>query len=473
MKRISVLVATAVLSMAQPSQAQTVSGVSFVNGLTLAGGALDLSTGNDFDRRIGYFSDIYYDRARNEWWGLSDRGPGGGTLPYETRVQRFTLDVDTGTGAVSNFQVVQTLKFSDNGLAFNGLAPTTPSVLGLSLDPEGFVINPVTGNLLVSDEYGPSLKEFDRSGNLVRSYATPANLVPQVGSAVDYSAAPPLLTSGREPNRGLEALAISPDGRYAYAVLQNGTVQDGWTAPGRGTYSRIVKYDTLTGQAVGQYAYKLESTGQGRGVSALVALGNDKFMILERNNRGIGVGATLASPDKNVFMIDLNGALDVTGVNLPATGVFVGAVTKGAKVIDLDANTLAALGNKSPEKWEGLAVGPQLANGQYLVLAGTDNDYSVTQNGTGTQFDAYFRFQDADPYAGSIQCPAGQTVNCFLTANNATAATLTADYQLLPGVLHAYTATVDGYVSAVPEPQAWLLMMSGLFAVGAAAKRRR
>ena len=107
------------------------------------------------------------------------------------------------------------------------------------------------------------------------------------------------------------------------------------------------------------------------------------------------------------------------------------------------------------------------------MLAGTDNDYSVTQNGTGTQFDAYFRFQDADPYAGSIQCPAGQTVNCFLTANNATAATLTADYQLLPGVLHAYTATVDGYVSAVPEPQAWLLMMSGLFAVGAAAKRRR
>ena len=45
--------------------------------------------------------------------------------------------------------------------------------------------------------------------------------------------------------------------------------------------------------------------------------------------------------------------------------------------------------------------------------------------------------------------------------------------QLLPGVLRTYTATVDAYVSAVPEPQAWLLMMSGLFAVGAAAKRRR
>ena len=55
------------------------------------------------------------------------------------------------------------------------------------------------------------------------------------------------------------------------------------------------------------------------------------------------------------------------------------------------ATAIAALGNQSPEKWEGLAVGPQLANGRYLILAGTDNDYSITQNGTGTQFDVYIK----------------------------------------------------------------------------------
>ena len=96
----------------------------------------------------------------------------------------------------------------------------------------------------------------------------------------------------------------------------------------------------------------------------------------------------------------------------------------------------------------------------------------MTQNGTGTQFDVYFRFSDADPYAASIQCPAGQTASCFLTANNATAATLTADDQLLPGVLHAYTATVNGYVSPVPEAQASTLMLSGLLSMCAAARRR-
>lgn len=458
------LLACAITSAAH---AQTVYDVGFVNGLALSGGALDRSAGSDVERRLGYFSDLYYDRQRNEWWGLSDRGPGGGTLSYETRVQRFTLDV-AANGAIGNFQVAQTIKFTRSGVPLNGLAPNPSDVLGNAFDPEGFVINPKNGNLLVSDEYGPSLYEFDRNGQLVREYTMAPNLVPKVGATPNYDAKPPTLTSGREPNRGLEGLAISPDGKYAYAVLQNGAVQDGWSSSSRGRYTRIVKFDTATGQAVGQYAYQLDSASQGRGISALVALGNDRFMILERNNRGIGVGATLASPDKNVFMIDLNGATDVSGIDLPASGDLpfgFTAVAKGAKVIDLDADTLTALGNKSPEKWEGLAIGPQLASGQYLVLAGTDNDYSVTQNDDGAQFDVWFRMSDADPYATSIQCPIGSLTGC--------SGALTSDYTLLPGVLHAYVANVDGYVPAVPEPETWAQMLAGLLGLGGVARRRR
>jgi hypothetical protein len=473
------LCAAACLSCAAAG-AQTFSNGTFVNGMVLSGGLLDQSSGTAVERRVGFFSDIYYDRSRNEWWGLSDRGPGGGLLSYETRVQRFTLDI-AADGSISNFGIAQTVKFTSGGQAFNGLAPSAAGTLGSSFDPEGLVVNPRNGNLLVSDEYGPSLYEFSRSGEFIRAFTVPSNLIPRVGGSVNYNAGPldssNALTSGREPNRGFEGLAISPDGQYAYAMLQNGTIQDGWSAAGggtRGQYTRIVKFDTSTGQAVGQYAYKLESSGQGRGISSLVALGNDKFLVLERNNRGVGVGATVASPDKNVFAIDLTGAADVTGVNLPASGSFAGAVSKNTTaVLDLDANTLSALGNKSPEKWEGLAIGPKLANGKYVVLAGTDNDYSVTQSGTGTQYDVYMRFSDADPYAASIQCPIGSTTGCFLTSNNATAATLTADYQLLPGVLHSYTADIPGYVAAVPEPATWAVLLTGLLGVSAAARSRR
>jgi hypothetical protein len=212
----------------------------------------------------------------------------------------------------------------------------------------------------------------------------------------------------------------------------------------------------------------METAGQGRGVSALVALGNDRFLVLERNNRGVGVGAELSPADKNVYAIDLAGATDVSNQRLGATTLPAGVVAVAkdpAKVLDLDANTLAALGGRSPEKWEGLTVGPRLSDGRYALIAGTDNDYSVTQNAGGVQFDVYFDFAAADPYAASIQCPIGQATGCVFTAGGAPA-TLTAAYRLLPGVLHAYAARIDGYVapaaSLVPEPQTLALTALGL-----------
>jgi hypothetical protein len=146
----------------------------FVNGLALDGAMLDRSGGTTPNTgRVGYFSDIYYNPQRNQWWGLSDRGPGGGFLSYDTRVQRFHLKVDKKTGAISDFKILKTIILKDeNGNPLNGMAPSSTNVLGNRFDPEGFVINPHTHNFYVSDEYGPSLYEFNDKGIRVRTFAT-------------------------------------------------------------------------------------------------------------------------------------------------------------------------------------------------------------------------------------------------------------------------------------------------------------
>lgn len=479
----------------------------FINGVVIPGEATDLGggVGPNQNRLGGQFSDLFFDRANNVYYGLPDRGPGGGLVSYETRVQQFTLNVDKTTGAVGNFKLTKTIKFktADGKAAFNGLNPGLlngdKSVLGRSFDPEGFV-KVANGNFLVSDEYGPSVYEFKPTtlGNgevearFVRAFTTPANLIPkEAGGTPNFVDGRPTITAGRQDNRGFEGLAVSPDGQKVYAALQDPLVNEGSSNDGRRSRNvRIVEFDAKTGQSTAQYSYRLESlddinarvpnnpfaaTAQGRniGVSAIVALNENEFLVIERDNRGVGVDNPTGSvpvASKRVFKIDLRGATDVSGVSLAGTSNLPPGVTPVGKTLFLDVQAgLVGAGVPVLEKLEGLAVGPRLLDGRYALLAGTDNDFSVTQTGAGDQFDVYTK-------AGSpvLYTPLGKTGQSFLSIGGPDQGPLPDGYKLLPSALYSFGSRLDTFVpQAVPEPTGLgLLAAAGVAGLAARARRR-
>ena len=478
-KRLVLLLAAAATMTALPAQA-----VTFVNALAVSNGT-DLSTGLGVgvngNRFGGFGSDLV--KRGSDYFGMTDRGPGGGLLSYAPRIQVFSLASDAATGSISNFNLTRTIVFrqADGVTPFNGLNPQlltgNKANLGASFDPEGLAIRP-NGNFLVADEYGPSLYEFSPDGVLIRSFAPPVNLQPrEAGGTLNYVDGRPTITSGRQDNRGYEGLTLSNDGSKAYAVLQDPLVQEGPGGQGRrGQFVRIVEYDLASG-ATRQLAYQLESIDtinprtstdftanqQGRsiGVSAIHALPDGRFMVIERDNRGLGVDpetAFLESGTKRVYVIDLAGATDISNQIITNGVLPIGAVA----VIKANApflDVLASIGNQAviAEKLEGLSFGDRLADGGISLLLASDNDFSVTQIGGSTQFDVCTNTTSLVNVALDTACPTGfATIPTYLYSFR----------------LSAAEAESLGF-APVPEPASWAMMLAGFGLLGHVLRRRQ
>ena len=473
------LATAAAFAFAAPASAV----VSFAGVIEVAGEATDLSTlGNTAnDNRLSFGSDLTYHARTGTFYGVTDRGPGGGLVPWAPRIEAFKVNVNATTGAISNFQVTRTIEFRQaNGQLYSGLFPATSGALGNRLDSEGLV-RLQNGNFIVADEYGPSIYVTDANGKFLRAFTQPGNVIPKANGTPDYLNGRPILTSGRQDNRGYEGLTVSGDGKTAWGILQDPLVNEGDQNDGRRSRNtRIVQFDVATGQATAQFIYQLEAradinaripgdandfsaTNQGRsiGASSITWIGGTKFLVIERDNRGQGPdnildGANRPVGTKRVYLIDIATATDVSNVSLAGASALPGGVVPVSKMLFLDVQAaLLAQGLTMPEKLEGLTIGPRLAGGGFTLFLATDNDFSVSQTGNGQQFDVCTGGSQVALGAG---CPNGET--------------------LVPSRLYSFAVTgadtenFAGSLFAVPEPQTWAMLIAGFGLVGAAMRRR-
>jgi len=259
------------------------------------------------------------------------------------------------------------------------------------LDTEGIRLSNDGLSVFISDEYGPYVYQFLRFGGLrLRAFKLPdqlfvTNLKPVGNDEISGN------SSGRTANKGMEGLAITPDGRTLVGIMQAALIQDAGAAA---KLLRIVSIDIASG-TTREYAYLLTT---GSGVSEIVALNQHEFLVDERDGKGRGDGSN--AKFKQIFKIDLANAVDVT--NMDGTTAAANAVSKSLfldVVQVLTANGITT--DQIPAKLEGLAFGPDVKQGRtttHTLWLANDNDFLQDFGAPGANPNQFFvfGFTDAD-----------------------------------------------------------------------------
>lgn len=261
------------------------------------------------------------------------------------------------------------------------------------LDPESIRVSNDGFTVFVSDEYGPYVYEFLRFGGVrLRTFTLPRkyfvkNLSPMGDTEIADN------TSGRVANKGMEGLAITPDGRTLVGIMQNALIQDQNEGGDAANLLRIVTIDIASGRTTHEYAYLLTT---GSGVSDIVALNNHEMLVDERDGKGLGDGSK--AKVKQIFKIDLQGATDVS--NMDGTTAATHAVKKFLfldVVAALEAAGMTA--DQIPAKIEGTAFGPDVRSKgvtMHTLWIANDNDFLQDYSGTNSNPNQFFVFGFTD-----------------------------------------------------------------------------
>jgi hypothetical protein len=323
------------------------------------------------DRLGGLGSAIAYTGKGNRYLLASDRGPRDGDSNFPCRIHEMDIVVDLKAKQPVTAKLMETnLLRDEKGKPFVG----SLEALDRRLDPEGVRLGR-DGSVYLSDEYGPFLWQFDRKGTVRKRLTVPDRFRPAKPGPTPRDELPPKNSRGRQPNRGLEGLAITPDGTKLLASLQSPLIPEGLDRDNKrvGLNARLLEV-TLKDGSTRELVYSLEN--ETLGLNEILAISATRYLVIERD----GLEGKEAK-FKRLFVIDTSRSSDVSKVDLlplkrlPET---IAPVSKKPFLDLLDPKWKLA-GVDFPEKIEGLAFGPDLPDGRRLLIVTADNDFIDTK----------------------------------------------------------------------------------------------
>jgi hypothetical protein len=458
---------TPFLDATAPTVSSTVSfgGQNFVNQGLVGVGVFATNVIDGRGDTFGSFSSFKLDHttwrkhANGSYSGtlytLPDRGYNvAGLIAYPARIQQMglTFTPDYTANNVSQTQMTLSLQRTITVTDFAGQITTAVDPIGattlqgynnvataggkFAIDGEGLAIR-ADGSFYISDEYGATVYHVSKTGQMLGLITPPQAILPAFSSSFPgYTTTTPgalaAQTGGRRDNQGMEAVDLTPDGRYLVTMLQSSTRQENPSTSNSADrlYTRLMVYDvsqTATPTStVGHYLVELPTFDRdGTGGSAdraaaqseLVALSPTTFLVLTRDGNGNGSGDN-GRPlvFKTVSLVTTTGATNLSGTQYetgytaaasglaggPASGITAAQAVPFVNLLNpsqlarfgIDMN-FAAEGGANPisvnslgEKWEALTIVPVLdaaAPNDYFLMVGNDNDFlgtSVTMLGS-------------------------------------------------------------------------------------------
>ncbi|MDR6197779.1 esterase-like activity of phytase family protein [Siphonobacter sp. SORGH_AS_0500] len=335
----------------------------------------------------------------NIFYLLTDRGPNSGGVAANSIIfgkADFTPQIGKFRRDGDKLVLIETILLKNaagqlltglpnpSGQGSTGETPLDLTGKTLNPDPDGLdsegLVRAADGSFWVSDEYGPHLVHFDASGKTIER-------INPFGSGTGGRVLPKVLAK-RRPNRGMEGLTITPDGKTLVGLMQSPLYNPSSSAVSGGTILRVLTFDITSGETH-QYAYVMENSSL-TGCSEVAAITNTTFLALERDGN---YGGDPAKPAKfkKVFKFDLAGATDISdpanGENgklyngqtveqlKNTAGLQSAGITPVTKTLVLDL--LAQINPVYPhDKAEGLAL-----IGNSTLAISNDDDFGVIDNG--------------------------------------------------------------------------------------------
>jgi hypothetical protein len=229
---------------------------------------------------------------------------------------------------------------------------------GKTFDGEGLALEP-SGEMLISSEIEPSIREVSLDGRTLRSLPVPELFLAG--------------TRGRgiRSNLGFESLTLAPGGDALWTANERALQQDAPEDLARPSPVRLLRYERRDGGFVpgAQFVYEVEPlrqrAGAGfqtRGLSDLLALPGGDLLALEREfveGRGFVI---------QIFRVSLAGATDVSGMETLAGQGW----TPARKTLVYDF----ARSGFVPDNIEGMSFGPTLPDGSRTVVLVSDNNFN-------------------------------------------------------------------------------------------------